>query len=372
MAAFGSVICQGSFQDVHDVLPSVVVSNPPFGLRLLSSSLHGRTVVSELCFLTWWMDHTPPSGRCGLIVPDGILFREARAFREARERLLTDFAVIAVVRLPVGTFSGAPDVRTNILFIKRDIQPNTIRYYQVPRGAGPSSLRADLPSDALEGALAWVLDGTRDRYSWEVPVSDVKQGTWCLDIPWPGMSTDGSERSENPYRGDVAAELGEQMSLQLESSNPCRTDRMEMLGRWIEKRGAPVGRVDGSRRFIGVYQHGLGPAKGKRAAKTDRYRCVESNDIVYNPMRAAQGAFALCRSLSEEGLVSPDYIVFRLKDKAPVGPEYILSYLKSRDGICEIESHSHGSLRRRLRYKDLEKIQLPVPTRDRYQHSVTW
>jgi hypothetical protein len=358
--------CRVSLHDgcMDDVLPSVVLTNPPFGLRQSSPSLHGRTVVSELRFLNWWMDHAPSSGRCGLIVPDGILFREARAFREARERLLTDFAVIAVIRLPIGTFSGAPDVRTNMLFIKRDVQPNAIRYYQVPRRAGPSSLHADLPSDALEGALAWVLDGTRDRYSWEVSVSDVKQGAWSLDIPWPEITASGPERGKNAGRGDLATESGEQMVLFLDSSNPRRADRMEMLGRWIEKRGAPVGHVDGSRRFMGVYQHGLGPAKGKRAAKTDRYRCVESNDIAYNPMRAAQGAFGLCRSSSEEGLVSPDYVVFGLKDGAPVSPEYILSYLKSRDGRREIESHSHGSLRRRLRYKDLEEIQLPVPSPD--------
>ncbi len=361
--------CRISLGDgcAHDVMPSVMLTNPPFGLRQSPPSLHGRTVVSELRFLTWWMDHAPPSGRCGIIVPDGILFREARAFREARERLLTDFAVTAVVRLPVGTFSGAPDVRTNILIIKRDVQPNTIRYYQVPRRAGPSSLHADLPSDALEGALAWVLDGTRDRYSWEVSVSDVKQGTWSLDIPWPGITANGPECSKNACRGDVATESGEQMVLPLDSSNPRRTDRIEVLGRWIEKRGAPVGLIDGSRRFMGVYQHGFGPAKGKRAAKTDRYRCVESNDIAYNPMRAAQGAFALCQSPSEEGLVSRDYVVFRLKDGAPVSPGYILSYLKGRDGRREIELHSHGSLRRRLRYKDLEEIQLPVPSQERHQ-----
>jgi len=356
------VIRLGSFQDVHGVLPSVVLGNPPFGLRLASPSLHGRTVISELCYLTWWMDHAPLSGRCGLIVPDGILFREARAFREARERLLTEFAVIAVVRLPVGTFSDAPDVRTNILLVSGDVQPETIRYYQVPRAAGPSSLRADLPSDALEGALAWVLDGRKDRYSWDIPISDVKQGTWCLDIPCPGLSRDGLEYRKNAHHTAAAVRFGEQMSLQLESFNPCPASRIEVLGRWIEKRGAPIGRVDGSRRFIGVYQQGFGPAKGRRAAKTDRYRCVERNDFAYNPMRAVQGAFALCRSPSEEGLVSPDYIVFRLKDKAPVGPEDLLSYIKSRDGLREIETHSHGSLRRRLRYKDLEEIQIPVPS----------
>lgn len=357
---------------MNDARPSVTLTNPPFGLRQSSPGLYGRTVVSELRFLTWWMDHAPSSGTCGIIVPDGILFREEPAFREARERLLTDFAVIAVIRLPVGTFGSAPDVRTNILLIKRDVRPSTIRYYHVPRRAGPSSLRAGLPSDALEGALAWVLDGTRDRYSWEVSVSDVKQGVWSLDIPWPGNTASGPERGENARRGALAAEPGEQMVLFLDSSNPGRNDRIEVLGRWIERRGALVKYMDSSRRIMGVYQQrGLAPGKSKRTAKTGQYRCVETNDIAYNPMRAAQGAFALCRSSSEEGLVSQAYVVFRVRDGAPVSPEHILSYLKSRDGRREIESHSHGSLRRRFRYKDLEEVQLPVPSRDSIKRRVT-
>lgn len=347
---------------MHNVQPDIVLANPPFGARQVSPMLRGRTVVSELRYLTWWMAHAPPTGRCGIVVPDGVLFREERAFREARERLLRDFALIAVVRLPVGTFGDAPDVRTSILFLARDIQPDAIRYYHVPRRTPSSSLRAALPPDALDGALAWVLDGTQDTYSWKVSVRDVKQGSWSLDFRWPGASANSSLPGDSVRHVDTEIEPGGQLTLLPASPRRFEAGRIEPLGRWIEKRGAHAHSIDRDRRFIGVYQSGLGPAKGRRSEKTDHYRRVEVNDFVYNPMRVAQGSVALCRGVAEEGLVSPAYVVFRLKAGAPFSAEHLLSFLKSKEGRCEIDQRSHGSLRRRLRYKDLEEIMLPVPS----------
>ena len=60
-------------------------------------------------------------------------------------------------------------------------------------------------------------------------------------------------------------------------------------------------------------------------------------------------------------MVSPEYVVFRLKDGAPFSAEYVLSYLKGPQGRREIDLRSRGSIRRRLRYKDLEEILLPMP-----------
>lgn len=323
---------------LDDALPGPVPTNPPFGLHQTSPWPHGRTVVSELCFLKWWMTHAAPSGQCAIIVPDGVLFREARTFRETRERLLTDFAVVAVVRLPVGTFRDAPAVRTNILLLARDIQPATIRYYQVPRQGPSSSTDAALQSDALEGALAWALDGTPDSHSWEVSVRDIKQGNWSLDIPCPNSIGDGTRQT------DTHVESNGQLTLPPATHKRSAADETTVLGHWIEKRGAGAGQLGCKGPFVGVYQRGLGPAKGKRATRTNRYRRVERNDIAYNPMRAMEGAIALCRKVTEEGWVSPDYIVFRVKEDAPFSATYVphISRAKEVNGqsICLAMAHS--------------------------------
>jgi type I restriction enzyme M protein len=42
-------------------------------------------------------------------------------------------------------------------------------------------------------------------------------------------------------------------------------------------------------------------------------------------MRVNVGSIAPCRRAEEEGWASPDYVVCRLKDDAPVGGEYLFT-----------------------------------------------
>jgi type I restriction enzyme M protein len=316
--------------------------NPPFGRDHLPPE---TSLPRELAFLEMSMTLLNPRGRCGIVVPDGILFRDERPFRRIRERLLTEFAVIGIVRLLVGTFASAPNVRTNLLIFERGvIQPDLIRYYQiqaadrVPLGSVPCAA-------AMERALAWIRDGVPDRYSWDVRVEDVKCGDWSLDIPWP------DERHDHNHRRG-------QLPLPTNQADPIAAQAFP-LANLIERRGAKAGSrtVD---RLLGISKHGISPFKGKPASDISRYRRVECRDFAYNPMRVASGAIALCQDPQEEGWVSPAYVVFKLKDGAPFSSEHLLNFLRTPSGMAEAERHSHGSVCRRLRYKDLGRILVPM------------
>jgi hypothetical protein len=78
-------------------------------------------------------------------------------------------------------------------------------------------------------------------------------------------------------------------------------------------------------------------------------------------MRDNVGSIAPCRRAEEEGWASPDYVVCRLKDDAPVSGEYLFAYVKSEVGKAEITLHSRGAVRRRLYYENLETVPVPVP-----------
>ena len=336
----------------------VIMANPPFGLAAPAGG-----VVSELCFLELCMDMLKPGGRLCVILPDGVLFRTERAFREARQRLLREFALIAVIRLPAGSFPTAPSVRTNVLHCVRDAaQPDRIRYYQVPAPAARSTQHRGLPADALQDALAWVYDGKPNQYSWEVQIEDVKRGDWSLDIPWPGAA-DALEHPLDParYAGIQPGNAEQLLLLPEEGRDWCNAGAAEPLGRWIEERGARAGNASPDR-FLGVSKNGIIPPQGRRAADTRRHRRLEIGDIAYNPMRAALGSFAICRAAAQEGWVSPAYVVFRLAVGAPFDAGYLLDFLKCEFGKVQIDQHSHGSVRRRLHYKDLEQILVPVPS----------
>lgn len=74
-----------------------------------------------------------------------------------------------------------------------------------------------------------------------------------------------------------------------------------------------------------------------RADDLSHYKVARSGDIVINRMRAFQGALGL---VSEDGLVSPDYLVLRPGDG--VEPEWLTQVLKSPWFVGEMTSRIRG------------------------------
>ncbi len=85
---------------------------------------------------------------------------------------------------------------------------------------------------------------------------------------------------------------------------------------------------------------------------------VRVGDIAYNMMRVWQGAIGLA---SEEGVISPAYVV--LRPKKHVYSLFMFYLFKSVHGLYFIQSYSYGLTGDRLRlyYKDFAIIPLPLP-----------
>ena len=365
-------------QDIRNIQPDeqhdIVLTNPPFGGSenpQVQQNFPARSAATELLFLQHCMAKLSEQGRCAIVVPDGILYRAQQAYTTVRRRLMTEFAVTAIVRLPTGVFPTAADTRTNLLFFERGTeQPEAVRYYQVlpPEGKRSYSKTDPVVPETLDGARAWIRDGIADEQSWEVSLEDIKQAGWDLDFPWPGAGAvgdgaDAPERlSELEHRAETLRELAAELLGLAEAVDQFTTEESHTLKGWVEERGARAKDTKPDH-FIGVSNEGgLGPFKGKPAADTSRYRRLEVGDFVYNPMRVNVGSIALCRRAEEEGWVSPDYVVFRLTDDAPFSDEFLLTFLKSEIGKAEITRRSRGAVRRRLYYDNLEEVEVPVPS----------
>jgi len=309
-------------------------------------------------------------GRCAIVVPDGILYRAESAFSSVRRRLMTEFNVTAIVRLPPGVFPTAPDTRTNLLFFDRaESKPPVIKYYQVvpPVGKRAYSKTSPLLPEVLDGARKWIRDGLPNEYSWEISIEEIRQGGYDLDIPWrvPDQALDESVRSQRIEELVNSAQMVREIAGQLielsEHADDFATARVMPLKGFVEERGARAGRVQ-PEQFVGVSNSGgLGIFKGKPAKDTSRYRRLEVGDFVYNPMRVNVGSIALCSSEGQAGWVSPDYIVFRVSEGAPFTSNYLLTFLKSELGKSEITRRSRGAVRRRLYFENLLQVEVPVP-----------
>ena len=92
------------------------------------------------------------------------------------------------------------------------------------------------------------------------------------------------------------------------------------------------------------------------------YKVVSKDCFAYNPYRVNVGSIGLF--LEEQPcLVSPAYVVFKIKNKEILLPEFLYLNLKSSKYVSEISrmAMSRGSVRQSLSFKDLGLMFLPLP-----------
>jgi type I restriction enzyme M protein len=102
----------------------VILANPPFAGRVdkdrvVEEVKVGTSTATELLFLKYMMDNLRPGGRCGVIVPEGVLFGSTGAHKELRRQLIENNRVEAVLSLPGGVFQPYSGVKTSVLFFRK-------------------------------------------------------------------------------------------------------------------------------------------------------------------------------------------------------------------------------------------------------------
>jgi len=102
----------------------VILANPPFSGRLdrdriVDDVRVGGTAQTELLFLKYMLTHLKDGGRCGVVVPEGVLFGSTRAHRELRRQLVENNRVEAVLSLPGGVFNPYSGVKTSVLIFRK-------------------------------------------------------------------------------------------------------------------------------------------------------------------------------------------------------------------------------------------------------------
>ena len=106
----------------------VMLANPPFMSPTGGIRPHKRFSVqanrSEVLFVDYILEHLRPNGRAGIIVPEGIIFQSATAYKALRKLLIED-GLLAVVSLPAGVFNPYAGVKTSILLFDNGLAKKT-------------------------------------------------------------------------------------------------------------------------------------------------------------------------------------------------------------------------------------------------------
>lgn len=138
-----------------------ILANPPFMTPKGGIQPHNRFGVkanrSEVLFVDYIMEHLNSTGRAGIIVPEGIVFQSANAYKELRKKLVEENILYAVVSLPSGVFQPYSGVKTSILLLDKQLAKKTdkILFVEIQNdGFDLGAQRREIDKNDLPEAIA--------------------------------------------------------------------------------------------------------------------------------------------------------------------------------------------------------------------------
>ena len=106
---------------------NVILANPPFMTPKGGIKPHNKFGVSsnraEVLFVDYISTHLRTDGRAGIIVPEGIVFQNGKAYKDIRKNLIEQ-SLVAVISLPSGIFQPYSTVKTSILILDKKLAKN--------------------------------------------------------------------------------------------------------------------------------------------------------------------------------------------------------------------------------------------------------
>ena len=168
-----------------------VVANPPFG-GMEEDGIENnfpksfRTRETADLFFALIIRLLKEKGRGAIVLPDGFLFGEG-VKTEIKKELLTKCNLHTIVRLPKGVFAPYTSIKTNLLFFDKGSTTKDVWYYEHPYPEGYKSYSKTKPIriEEFKAEQAWWNDRKESEFAWKVPIKQIKENNYNLDIKNP-------------------------------------------------------------------------------------------------------------------------------------------------------------------------------------------
>ncbi len=158
------IVCQDSLIDKSDRMFDVILANPPFGTRPQGSvEVYAnrpefvKTSDNQVNFLQHIMSIVKTGGRVGIVLPDNVL-TDGGATAKVREKLLKDFNLHTILRLPTGIFY-ANGVKTNVLFFEKGTSTKDIWVYDYRTGVKHTMATKPMKREHLDDFVSCFCSG---------------------------------------------------------------------------------------------------------------------------------------------------------------------------------------------------------------------
>lgn len=207
------VMCEDSLEKEPSRLYDVILANPPFGTRpaglgeisSMRQDFFAKTSNNQLNFLQHIMLLLKVGGRAAVVLPDNVLF-EGGAGETVRKKLLADYDLHTILRLPTGIFY-AQGVRANVLFFSRGGKTSETWVYDYRTGVKHTLANNKLERRHLDDFVACYTQKKRtETERWHRFAVDelVKRDKTNLDLKWlKEQSDDDSDVSLKELLADM-------------------------------------------------------------------------------------------------------------------------------------------------------------------------
>lgn len=207
----------------------VILTNPPFGgtenVDAIRSNFLYPSSATSILFLQHIMAMLRRDGRAGLVIDEGVLFKNNEAaYVNTKKELLEQFNLYAIVSLPAGVFANAvasgTGPKTNLLFFDHLGPTQQVWYYEV-HAVGFTLTRTQRPTpqnDLLDCLALWRQydawrrtpaaerppDPPLNGRCWVTPVQAIVERNYDLSARNPNRTNDFEHRPPEELAADIA------------------------------------------------------------------------------------------------------------------------------------------------------------------------
>lgn len=206
----GNITCADSLKEKGSRYYDIIATNPPFGKKSSTKFItdegdtknqeehyerddfFATTSNKQLNFLQHIMSILSLNGRAGVVLPDNVLFEEG-AGEKIRKRLLKNFNLHTILRLPTGIFY-AQGVKANVLFFEKkglseEVQSQEVWIYDLRSGKRFTLVENPLRAEDLEDfKKCYCIEDRSQRVESErfkrFSYAEIESNGYKLDINW--------------------------------------------------------------------------------------------------------------------------------------------------------------------------------------------
>lgn len=345
----------------------VILANPPFMTPKGGIRPHNKFGIkanrAEVLFVDYFMEHLTLKGKAGFVIPEGIIFQSANAYKSLRKMMVEDNFLYAVVSLPAGVFNPYAGVKTSILFFDREFAKKTdkILFVDIKNdGYDLGAQRRPIKENDLPSALDAI-----KKYQTSYNSPDLELPSNCLLV-------EKSKIAENGEYNLTASRYKQTQDLTNSKWEMVKLEDFEKEGKIEFLRGQGISKNDFKDNGINKCIHYgdlytiYKPVIKSIVRRTDADTKIKSlsGDVLVPATTTADAmGIAVARALNEDGvLIGGDINIIRTKNVFLKG-DY-LSYVINFGVKEKLASYAKGANILHLSNSDIKQLEIPLPPKE--------